>query len=222
MTMPSSWRSRSRRASADERSPDWRVSSRRSRVEWPLQGEGRFDGLDRLASKADGKLIDVTAITPTKAGEGKTTTSVSHTGPRPSRRRWRWPARGLTRARLRDQGRRSRRRLYAGRPHGGPEPRLHGRIDAIGAAYNLLAAMLEAHICTATSSGSTCSRSAGAVHRHQRPRLRDVAIGLGGKANGYPRHTGFDITAASEVMAIACRIGSPRLRERLGAITVAH
>ena len=85
--------------------------------------------LDRLAGTPDGKLVCVTAITPTKAGEGKTTTSVSltqglgHIG----RQAGALPARGLARARLRDQGRRGRRRLRPGRPDGGPEPPLHRR-----------------------------------------------------------------------------------------------
>ena len=93
-----------------------------------------------------------------------------------------------------------------------------GDIHAIGAANNLLAAMLEAHSCTATRSASTRSRSRWrrCVDINDRA-LRDIVVGLGGRANGYPRQTGFDITAASEVMAIvAVARDLFDLRARLG------
>jgi formate--tetrahydrofolate ligase len=99
-----------------------------------------------------------------------------------------------------------------------------GDIHAIGAANNLLAAMLEAHIL----HGNTLRvdpLSVGwrrCVDINDRA-LRDIALGLGGRANGYPRQSGFDITAASEVMAIvAVARDLHDLRERLGAITVAY
>ena len=131
--MPSVPRDRAGRARSarSPRSPTPPGSSRRGdRAVRPLQGEGR----PRRCSTASptgrtGSSIDVTAITPTKAGEGKTTTSVSltqglgHIGKKPGA----LPARGLARAGLRDQGRRGRRRLRAGRPDGGPEPPLHRR-----------------------------------------------------------------------------------------------
>ena len=85
--------------------------------------------LERLADRPDAKLVCVTAITPTKFGEGKTTTSVSLTqglgaiGRKPGA----LPARGVARPGVRDQGRRGRRRLRAGRADGGHEPPLHGR-----------------------------------------------------------------------------------------------
>jgi formate--tetrahydrofolate ligase len=99
-----------------------------------------------------------------------------------------------------------------------------GDIHAIGAANNLLAAMLEAHILHGNKLGID-PLSVGwrrCVDINDRA-LRDIALGLGGRANGYPRQSGFDITAASEVMAIvAVARDLHDLRERLGAITVAY
>jgi formate--tetrahydrofolate ligase len=181
--------------------------------------------LDRLADRPDGKLIDVTAITPTKAGEGKTTTSVSltqglgHIGRKPVlciREASLGPVFGIK----------------GGAAGGGfaqvvpmEDMNLHftGDIHAIGAANNLLAAMLEAHILHGNDLGidplSITWRRCVDINDRA---LRDIAIGLGGRANGYVRQTGFDITAASEVMAIvAVARDLPDLRERLGAITVA-
>jgi formyltetrahydrofolate synthetase len=180
--------------------------------------------LDRLAGRADGKLINVTAITPTKAGEGKTTTSVSltqglgHIGKQPVlciREASLGPVFGIK----------------GGAAGGGytqvvpmEELNLHftGDIHAIGAANNLLAAMLEAHILHGNELGldplSVSWRRCLDINDRA---LRDVTVGLGGRANGYARQTGFDITAASEVMAIvAVARDLFDLRERLGAITV--
>ena len=99
-----------------------------------------------------------------------------------------------------------------------------GDIHAIGAANNLLAAMLEAHILHGNALGID-PLSIGwrrCVDINDRA-LRNVVVGLGGRANGYVRETGFDITAASEVMAIvAVARDLHDLRERLGAITVAY
>ena len=182
--------------------------------------------LDRLASKADGKLIDVTAITPTKAGEGKTTTSVSltqglgHIG--------RSVALCLREASLGPVF-----GIKGGAAGGGytqvvpmEDLNLHftGDIHAIGAANNLLAAMIDAHILHGNKLNldSLSISWRRCIDINDRA-LRDVAIGLGGKANGYPRQTGFDITAASEVMAIAAVASDLQdLRKRLGAITVGH
>jgi formate--tetrahydrofolate ligase len=180
--------------------------------------------LERLADRPDGKLIDVTAITPTKAGEGKTTTSVSLTqglgaiGKQPVlciREASLGPVFGIK----------------GGAAGGGyaqvvpmEDMNLHftGDIHAIGAANNLLAAMLEAHILHGNELGIdplaiTWRRCMDINDRA----LRDIAIGLGGRANGYVRQTGFDITAASEVMAIvAVARDLHDLRQRLGSITV--
>ena len=99
-----------------------------------------------------------------------------------------------------------------------------GDIHAIGAANNLLAAMIDTHLLHGNPLGIdpftvTWRRCLDINDRA----LRDVVIGLGGKPNGYPRETGFDITAASEVMAIvAVARDLADLRRRLGAITVAR
>jgi formate--tetrahydrofolate ligase len=182
--------------------------------------------LDRLRGTADGKLICVTAITPTKAGEGKTTTSVSLT-------------QGLGHIGrksvlcLREASLGPVFGIKGGAAGGGyaqvvpmEDLNLHftGDIHAIGAANNLLAAMLEAHILHGNMLGID-PLSVGwrrCVDINDRA-LRDIALGLGGRANGYPRQSGFDITAASEVMAIvAVARDLHDLRERLGAITVAY
>jgi formyltetrahydrofolate synthetase len=182
--------------------------------------------LDRLRDTADGKLICVTAITPTKAGEGKTTTSVSLT-------------QGLGHIGrksvlcLREASLGPVFGIKGGAAGGGyaqvvpmEDLNLHftGDIHAIGAANNLLAAMLEAHILHGNTLGVD-PLSVGwrrCVDINDRA-LRDIALGLGGRANGYPRQSGFDITAASEVMAIvAVARDLHDLRERLGAITVAY
>jgi formate--tetrahydrofolate ligase len=182
--------------------------------------------VDRLGGVADGKLICVTAITPTKAGEGKTTTSVSltqglgHIGKKVAlclREASLGPVFGIK----------------GGAAGGGyaqvvpmEDLNLHftGDIHAIGAANNLLAAMLEAHLLHGnelridplTVSWRRC------VDINDRA-LRQIVVGLGGRTNGYPRETGFDITAASEVMAIlAVSRDLFDLRERLGAITVGY
>jgi formate--tetrahydrofolate ligase len=182
--------------------------------------------LDRLAGKADARLIDVTAITPTKAGEGKTTTSVSltqglgHIGKQPVlclREASLGPVFGIK----------------GGAAGGGyaqvvpmEDMNLHftGDIHAIGAANNLLAALLEAHILHGNKLGiDALSISWRRCLDINDRALRDVAIGLGGRANGYVRQTGFDITAASEVMAIVAVASDLQdLRKRLGAITVAY
>ena len=182
--------------------------------------------LDRLRGTADGKLVCVTAITPTKAGEGKTTTSVSltqglgHIG--------RSPVLCLREASLGPVF-----GIKGGAAGGGyaqvvpmEDLNLHftGDIHAIGAANNLLAALLEAHIVHGNDLRID-PLSVGwrrCVDINDRS-LRNVVVGLGGRANGYVRETGFDITAASEVMAIvAVARDLPDLRERLGAITVAY
>src|SRR5262249_52438817 len=182
--------------------------------------------LDRLAGKPDGKLICVTAITPTKAGEGKTTTSVSltqglgHIGRSPVlcvREASLGPVFGIKGG-----------ATGAGYAQVVPmeDMNLHftGDIHAITAANNLLAAMIEAHILHGNELGIdplTISWRR-CVDMNDRA-LRDIVIGLGGRANGYVRQTGFDITAASQVMAI---VALPRdvhdLRKRLGSITIGH
>src|SRR3954468_22768540 len=180
--------------------------------------------LDRLADKTDAKLVNVTAITPTKAGEGKTTTSVSltqglgfigHTPVLCLREASLGPVFGIKGG-------------AAGAGYAQVVPmedmNLHftGDIHAIGAANNLLAAMLEAHLLHGNELNidplSISWRRCVDINDRA---LRDIAVGLGGRANGYVRQTGFDITAASEVMAIvAVSRDLQDLRKRLGAITV--
>jgi len=182
--------------------------------------------VDRLADRPDGKLVCVTAITPTKAGEGKTTTSISltqglgHIGRRVAlclREASLGPVFGIK----------------GGAAGGGyaqvvpmEDLNLHftGDIHAIGAANNLLAAMLEAHLLHGNKLGidplSISWRRCVDINDRA---LRQIALGLGGRANGYPRETGYDITAASEVMAIlAVARDLHDLRRRLGAITVGY
>jgi formate--tetrahydrofolate ligase len=185
-----------------------------------------LDVLERLKDVSDGKLICVTAITPTKAGEGKTTTSVSlteglgHIGKKVAlclREASLGPVFGIK----------------GGAAGGGyaqvvpmEDLNLHftGDIHAIGAANNLLAAMVEAHLLHGNRLGID-PLSVGwrrCVDINDRA-LRQIVVGLGGRANGYVRETGFDITAASEVMAIlAVARDLFDLRKRLGAITVGY
>ena len=180
--------------------------------------------LDRLASRSDAKLVCVTAITPTRFGEGKTTTAVSLTqglgaiGRKPVlclREASLGPVFGIKGG-------------AAGAGYAQVVPmedlNLHftGDIHAIGAANNLLAAMLEAHLLHGNELGidplSISWRRCVDINDRA---LRDIVVGLGGRANGYPRQTGFDITAASEVMAIvAVARDLSDLRTRLGRITV--
>ena len=180
--------------------------------------------LDRLADRPDGKLVNVTAITPTPAGEGKTTTAVALTqgfgriGKRPVlciREASLGPVFGIKGG-----------AAGAGYTQVVPmeDMNLHftGDIHAIGAANNLLAAMLEAHLLHGNTLGvdplSVSWRRCVDINDRA---LRDIVVGLGGRANGYTRQTGYDITAASEVMAIvAVSRDLHDLRRRLGEITV--
>jgi formyltetrahydrofolate synthetase len=182
--------------------------------------------LERLADRPDAKLVCVTAITPTRAGEGKTTTSCSLT-----------QGLGAIGKRavlcLREASVGPVFGVKGGAAGGGytqvvpmEDLNLHftGDIHAIGAANNLLAAMLEAHILHGNELGidplSITWRRCVDINDRA---LRDIVIGLGGRANGYVRQAGFDITAASEVMAIvAVARDLFDLRQRLGAITVAR
>jgi formate--tetrahydrofolate ligase len=182
--------------------------------------------LDRLAGREDAKLISVTAITPTKAGEGKTTTAVSltqglgHIG--------RSPVLCLREASLGPVFGIKGGAAGAGYTQVVPmeDLNLHftGDIHAIGAANNLLAAMVDASILHGNPLGidPLAISWRRCVDINDRA-LRDMVIGLGGRANGYTRQTGFDITAASEVMAIVAVASDLQdLRRRLGAITVAQ
>jgi formyltetrahydrofolate synthetase len=197
-----------------------------------LEPYGRYKGkialsvIDRLSGTPDGKLVCVTGMTPTKAGEGKTTTTVGLTqglgviGKRPV-------------ACLREPSLGPVFGVKGGAAGGGlsqvvpmEELNLHftGDIHAIGAANNLLAAMLDASILHGNPHKIDALRVEWrrAVDMNDRT-LRSIVVGLGGRPNGYPRETGFDITAASEVMAVmAVSRDIHDLRRRLGTITVAR
>jgi formate--tetrahydrofolate ligase len=182
--------------------------------------------LERLSGTAEGKLVCVAGMTPTRAGEGKTTTAVSLTeglgviGRKPVLC-LREPSLGPVFG------------IKGGAAGGGyaqvvpmEDLNLHftGDIHAIGAANNLLAAMLDASILHGNAHKIDALRITWrrAVDINDRA-LRQITIGQGGRANGYPRETGFDITAASEVMAIvAVSRDLEDLRRRLGAITVGY
>jgi formate--tetrahydrofolate ligase len=181
--------------------------------------------LDRLRGRPDGRLVCVTAITPTKAGEGKTTTSVSLT-----------QGLGAIGKRvvlcLREASLGPVFGIKGGAAGGGyaqvvpmEDLNLHftGDLHAITAANNLLAAMLEASVVHGNKLGIDPLTISWRRCMDMNDRaLRDIVVGLGGRANGYPRQTGFDITAASEVMAIvAVARDLFDLRERLGRVTVA-
>ena len=180
--------------------------------------------IERLSDRPDAKLINVTAITPTPAGEGKTTTSVSLTqglgvlGRKPVlclREASLGPVFGVK----------------GGAAGGGyaqvvpmEDLNLHftGDLHAITAANNLLAALIDAHVLHGNELGLDPLAISWRRCLDMNDRsLRDVVTSLGGRANGYPRQTGFDITAASEIMAlVAVARDLADLRERLGKITV--
>ena len=180
--------------------------------------------LDRLADRPDAKIINVTAITPTPAGEGKTTTSVSLTqGLGAIGRR---PVLALREASLGPVF-----GVKGGAAGGGyaqvvpmEDLNLHftGDLHAITAANNLLAALVDAHLLHGNELGlDPLSISWRRCMDMNDRSLRDVVTGLGGRVNGYPRQTGFDITAASEIMGlVAVARDLADLRERLGRITV--
>ncbi len=184
-----------------------------------------LDVLERLKDKTDGKLILVTAITPTPAGEGKTTTAI-----------------GLADA-LHRLGKRTC--LALREPSLGPcfgvkggaagggyaqvvpmaDINLHftGDLHAVTTAHNLLAAMLDNHI----HQGNELQIDIHSIiwkrviDMNERA-LRQIVIGLGGKANGVPRESGFDITTASEIMALLCLSHDRQdLQHRLERVIVA-
>jgi len=185
-----------------------------------------MDYINSLQSRPNGKLILVTAITPTPAGEGKTTTTV-----------------GLTDA-LNHIGKKAM--LCLREPSLGPsfgmkggaagggyaqvvpmeDINLHftGDFHAITSAHNLLSALVDNHIYWGNALGIDSRRVAWRRVMDMNDRaLREIVCSLGGVANGYPREAGFDITVASEVMAIFCLAKNlDDLKERLGNIIVAY
>jgi formate--tetrahydrofolate ligase len=185
-----------------------------------------LDYVDSLADRPDGKLILVTAISPTPAGEGKTTTTV-----------------GLGDALnrigksasicLREPSLGPVFGMKGGAAGGGyaqvvpmEDINLHftGDFGAIGLAHNLLAAMIDNHIHHGNELNFDVRRIAWkrVVDMNDRA-LRQITVALGGSANGFPREDGFDIVVASEIMAIFCLSTSLKdLKNRLGRIVVGY
>ncbi len=185
-----------------------------------------MDFIKSLKNRPNGKLILVTAITPTPAGEGKTTTTV-----------------GLTDA-LNQIGKKAM--LCLREPSLGPsfgmkggaagggyaqvvpmeDINLHftGDFHAVTSAHNLLAAMIDNHIYWGNDLGIDSRRVAWRRVMDMNDRaLREIVCSLGGVANGFPREAGFDITVASEIMAIFCLAKDlPDLKQRIGNIIVAY
>ncbi|HTL19540.1 MAG TPA: formate--tetrahydrofolate ligase [Steroidobacteraceae bacterium] len=197
-----------------------------------LEPYGRYkakvslDYLAQLADRPDGKLVLVTAISPTPAGEGKTTTTVGL-----------GDALNLLGKRaimcLREPALGPVFGMKGGAAGGGysqvvpmEDINLHftGDFAAIALANNLLAALIDNHIYQGNQLGFDVRRVAWrrVVDINDRA-LREIVIGLGGTANGVPREDGFDIVVASEVMAILCLASSlGDLKERLGRIVAGY
>ncbi len=192
----------------------------------PYKAKLSFDFIDQIKDRPDGKLILVTAITPTPAGEGKTTTTV-----------------GLGDA-LNRIGKKAT--ICLREPSLGPcfgvkggaagggyaqvvpmeDINLHftGDFHAIGVANNLLSALIDNHVYWGNELGIDTRRIAWrrVVDMNDRA-LRSITCSLGGVANGFPREDGFDITVASEVMAIFCLSRNLEdLEARLGKILIGH
>ncbi len=182
--------------------------------------------VNSLKGRKNGKLILVTAMTPTPAGEGKTTTTVglgdalNHIGKK-AVICLREPSLGPVFG------------VKGGAAGGGyaqvvpmEDINLHftGDFSAIGLANNLLAAMLDNHIHHGNELGIDVRRIQWKRVMDMNDRaLRDIVVSLGGPANGYPREDGFDIVVASEVMAIFCLATSLEdLKKRLGNIVVGY
>ena len=182
--------------------------------------------LDKLKDKPDGKLILVTAITPTPAGEGKTTTSVGLND-------------GLNKIGkksivcLREPSLGPSFGMKGGAAGGGyaqvvpmEQINLHftGDFHAITSAHNLLSALIDNHIYWGNKLNIDVRRIVWkrVIDMNDRA-LRSININLGGIANGFPREDGFDITVASEIMAIFCLANNLEdLEKRIGNITIAY
>ena len=185
-----------------------------------------YDFLDKCKDKKDGKLILVTAISPTPAGEGKTTTSVGlvdglcHIGKK-AMICLREPSLGPCFG------------MKGGAAGGGyaqvvpmTDINLHftGDFHAIGAAHNLLSALIDNHIHWENDLNIDPRRITWkrVVDMNDRS-LRDITCGLGGTGNGIPRQSGFDITVASEIMAVFCLASDLEdLEKRIGNIVFAY
>ena len=184
------------------------------------------DFIESLGNKKDGKLILVTAISPTAAGEGKTTTTVGlgdglNSIGKNAVMCLREPSLGPCFG------------MKGGAAGGGyaqvvpmEDINLHftGDFHAIGAAHNLLSALIDNHIHWENKSGLDPRRVTWKRVMDMNDRtLRDITIGLGGPGNGTPRQSGFDITVASEIMAIFCLATDlDDLSRRIGNIVIGY
>lgn len=201
-------------------------------LEDELEQYGKYKGkinlsiFDRLKDKKDGKLILVTAITPTPAGEGKSTVTVGLT-------------QGLNRlkynsvAALREPSLGPVFGIKGGATGGGysqvvpmEDINLHftGDLHAIGVAHNLISACIDNHIHSGNSLKIDITKITWkrVVDMNDRA-LRNVVIGLGGKINGIPRESSFQITVASEIMAVLCLVNSLKdLKEKIKNITIGY
>jgi formate--tetrahydrofolate ligase len=192
----------------------------------PHKAKVSFEFIDSTRNNKDGKLILVTAVTPTPAGEGKTTTTVGLGD-------------GLNRigkkamSCLREPSLGPCFGVKGGAAGGGhaqvvpmEDINLHftGDFHAITSAHNLLAALLDNHIYWGNALGIDARRVTWRRVMDMNDRaLRSIVNSLGGTANGFPREDGFDITVASEVMAILClALNLKDLERRLGNIVVAY
>jgi formate--tetrahydrofolate ligase len=192
----------------------------------PYKAKVSFDFINAAQKNKDGKLILVTAVTPTPAGEGKTTTTVGLGD-------------GLNRigkramSCLREPSLGPCFGIKGGAAGGGyaqvvpmEDINLHftGDFHAITSAHNLLAALLDNHIYWGNTLGIDARRVSWRRVMDMNDRaLRAIVNSLGGTANGFPREDGFDITVASEVMAILClSVNLQDLERRLGNIVVAY
>ena len=198
-----------------------------------------LDILERLKDRPGGKYIDVTAITPTPLGEGKTTTDIGLT-----------QALGVLKKKvmtcIRQPSQGPTFGIKGGAAGGGysqivpmEDFNLHltGDIHAVGAAHNLIAAAIDARMMHERNNSDVAWEKKGLKKLNINPysitwnrvvdvndrELRHIAVGLGGKGDGFPRESGFDITVASELMAIlALATDLKDLRERIGKVVIGY
>ncbi|TDN90857.1 formate-tetrahydrofolate ligase [Microbacterium sp. BK668] len=219
-------------AQAAEMLPIAQIAARLGIPEESLEPYGRhkakisLDHLESLHDRPQGRLVLVTAVSPTPAGEGKTTTTVGLGD-------------ALTRIGqravvcLREPALGPVFGMKGGAAGGGyaqivpmEDINLHftGDFSAIAVATNLLAALIDNHIHQGNALGIDVRRVTWRRVLDVNDRaLRDVVTGLGGPGNGYPRESGFDIVVASEVMAVFClATGIADLKERLGDIVIGY
>jgi methylenetetrahydrofolate dehydrogenase (NADP+)/methenyltetrahydrofolate cyclohydrolase/formyltetrahydrofolate synthetase/formate--tetrahydrofolate ligase len=205
----------------------------------PWKAKVKLKTLERLKGPPAGKYVDVTAITPTPFGEGKTTTSIGLTQALGRLRKkaivcLRQPSQGPTFG------------IKGGAAGGGyaqvvpmQDFNLHltGDVHAVGAAHNLIAAAIEARMLHERNMTDEAWRQTGLRRLSINPysitwqrvvdvndrALRHIVVGLGGRGDGIPRESGFDITVASELMAILALTNDlPDLRKRIGKIVVGY